>query len=57
MKIINTNFKGLKLIKHKKFKDKRGYLKIIYNKILKIFNSYKIWSQISQFKNMSIYHV
>ena len=32
MKIINTNFKGLKLIKHKKFKDKRGYLKIIYNK-------------------------
>ena len=34
MKIINTKFKGLKLIKQDKFKDKRGYLRITYNKKL-----------------------
>ena len=31
MKIYKTNFKGLKIIKHKSFKDKRGYLRIVHN--------------------------
>ena len=34
MKIINTKFKGLKIIKQDKFTDKRGYLRIIYNQKL-----------------------
>ena len=34
MKIINTKFKDLKIIKQDKFKDKRGYLRITYNKKL-----------------------
>ena len=32
MQIINTKFKGLKIIKHKKHSDKRGYLREIYRK-------------------------
>lgn len=36
MKIINTKFKDLKIIIHKSYKDKRGYLRVIHNqKILK----------------------
>ena len=36
MKIINTKFKGLKIIQQDAFKDKRGYLRITYNqKIIK----------------------
>ena len=36
MKIINTGFKGLKIIKQDNFKDKRGNLRIIHNqKLLK----------------------
>jgi dTDP-4-dehydrorhamnose 3,5-epimerase len=36
MKIINTKFKDLKIIKHNSFKDKRGYLRVTHNqKILK----------------------
>ena len=31
MKIINTKFKDLKIIKHNSFKDKRGFLRITYN--------------------------
>ena len=32
MKILNTRFKGLKIIKQKKFGDKRGFLRVTYNK-------------------------
>ena len=36
MKIFNTKFKGLKIIKHNSFKDKRGYLRVTHNeKIIK----------------------
>jgi dTDP-4-dehydrorhamnose 3,5-epimerase len=39
MKIINTNFKGLKIIKQDNFKDKRGSLRITYNqKLINIKN-------------------
>ena len=31
MKILNTKFKGLKILKHQIFKDKRGFLRITYN--------------------------
>ena len=34
MKLINTNFKGLKIIKQDSFKDKRGNLRIIHNQRL-----------------------
>ena len=34
MKIIQTKFKGLKIIKHDKFKDKRGYLRITHSQKL-----------------------
>ena len=34
MKIINTKFKGLKIIKQDSFKDKRGYLRITHNQKL-----------------------
>ena len=34
MKIINTIFKGLKIIKQDSFKDKRGYLRITYSQLL-----------------------
>ena len=34
MKIINTKFQGLKIIKQDSFKDKRGYLRIIHNQKL-----------------------
>ena len=36
MKIINTRFKNLRIIKHKRFSDKRGSLRETYNK--RIFN-------------------
>lgn len=36
MKIIKTKFKGLKIIKHDSFKDKRGFLRVTHNQ--KIFN-------------------
>ena len=32
MKIINTKFKGLKIIKQANFKDERGSLRITYSK-------------------------
>ena len=36
MKIINTKFEGLKIIKQDSFKDKRGYLRVTHNqKLLK----------------------
>ena len=36
MKVINTKFKGLKIILHKKYGDKRGYLREIFiKKIIK----------------------
>ena len=36
MKIINTEFKDLKIIKHKSYRDKRGFLRVVHNqKILK----------------------
>ena len=36
MKIINTRFKGLKIVKHKKNSDRRGYLRETYiKKIIK----------------------
>jgi len=36
MEIINTNFKGLKIIKQKSYIDKRGYLRVTHNqKLLK----------------------
>ena len=36
MKIINTEFKDLKIIKHKSYGDKRGFLRVVHNqKILK----------------------
>ena len=31
MKIINTKFKDLKIIKHNSFKDKRGFLRVTHN--------------------------
>ena len=31
MKIINTKFKDLKIIKHQSFKDKRGFLRVTHN--------------------------
>ena len=31
MKIINTKFKNLKIIKHNSFKDKRGFLRVTHN--------------------------
>mgnify|MGYP001348343923 CR=1 FL=1 len=31
MKIINTKFKGLQIIKHNSFGDKRGYLRVTHN--------------------------
>ena len=34
MKIVETKFKGLKIIKHDKFKDKRGYLRITHSQKL-----------------------
>lgn len=34
MKIINTKFNGLKIIKQDSFKDKRGHLRIIHNQKL-----------------------
>jgi dTDP-4-dehydrorhamnose 3,5-epimerase len=34
MKIINTKFKGLKIIKQKSFKDKRGFLRVTHNQKL-----------------------
>ena len=34
MKIIQTKFKDLKIIKHDKFKDKRGYLRITHSQKL-----------------------
>ncbi len=34
MKIIDTKFKGLKIIKQISFKDKRGFLRITYNEKL-----------------------
>ena len=36
MKIINTNFKDLKVIKHKSYKDKRGFLRVVHDQ--KIIN-------------------
>ena len=35
MKIINTKFKDLKVIKHRSYKDKRGFLRVTHNE--KIF--------------------
>ena len=41
MKIIDTRFKDLKIVKQDSYKDKRGLLKIIYNeKIIKKKNLY-----------------
>ena len=41
MKIIDTKFKGLKIITQDKFKDNRGYLRITHNqKLLKKKNLY-----------------
>ena len=34
MKIIDTKFKGLKIIKQISFKDKRGFLRITHNEKL-----------------------
>ena len=34
MKVIDTKFKGLKVIKQISFKDKRGYLRITHNEKL-----------------------
>ncbi len=34
MKIYKTSFKGLKIIKHKSFSDKRGFLRVIHNQKL-----------------------
>ena len=35
MKIINTDFKGLKIIKKKTFKDRRGYNReLFHNKLI-----------------------
>ena len=34
MKIINTKFKGLKIIQQKSFKDKRGFLRVTHNQKL-----------------------
>ena len=34
MKIINTKFKGLKIIKQKIFKDRRGFLRVTHNQKL-----------------------
>ena len=31
MKIFNTKFKDLKIIKHKSYKDKRGFLRVTHN--------------------------
>ena len=31
MKIIDTKFVGLKIIRHKSYKDKRGFLRITHN--------------------------
>ena len=31
MKILNTKFKDLKIIKHKSYKDKRGFLRVTHN--------------------------
>ena len=31
MKIINTKFKDLKIIKHNSFKDKRGFLRVTHD--------------------------
>ena len=39
MKIVNTKFKGLKIIKQDSYKDRRGYLRIIHNQ--KIINKKK----------------
>ena len=39
MKIINTKFKDLKIVKQDKFKDKRGYLRVTHNqKLIKKIN-------------------
>ena len=32
MRVINTKFKGLKVIKQDNYKDKRGNLKVTFNK-------------------------
>ena len=32
MKIVNTKFKDLKIIKHKSYRDKRGFLRVVHNK-------------------------
>ena len=39
MKIFKTKFKGLYIVKQKSFKDKRGYLRVTYNK--KIIKNHK----------------
>ena len=31
MKVLNTKFKGLKILKHQIFKDKRGFLRVTHN--------------------------
>ena len=31
MKVINTKFKGLKILKHRSYKDERGFLRITHN--------------------------
>ena len=43
MKILSTKFKGLKVIKHQIFKDKRGFLRVTHNKKkLKLFTSLQV---------------
>jgi len=48
MKIINTGFKGLKIIKQDNFKDKRGNLRIIHNQKLLKKNLYLSIAQIQK---------
>lgn len=52
MKIINTKFKGLKIIKHNSFKDKRGYLRVTHNQ--KIFKKKFLFEYCTNSKKNSL---
>ena len=48
MKIFNTKFKGLKIVKQDSYKDKRGLLKVTHNE--KIIKKKILYLNIAQFQ-------
>ena len=52
MKVFSTKFKDLKIIKHKSFKDKRGFLRVTHNQ--KILNKKFIFEYATTSKKNSL---